>query len=222
VGPGGSVHVAGYFSESINFGGGPLPNGGGVDAFVAKLSGSGAHVWSRGTKLDSDQRAHGLAVRAQGEVAVLGVFRDVMDFGGIPVLGDGSDDLFVTRLDAAGTVLWTEPFGSFADEEPGAILMGPAGEVYFSAMVEGTANFGGGPIVSEGNDDVVAVKLTESGGHVYSRRFGNFADQDTRALALLPSGGAVIAGDFAGKINFGPGDLASLGGRDIFVAELPP
>lgn len=222
AGPDGSAHVAGYFSSSINFGGGALPSGGGAEAFIAKLSGAGAHVWSKGTKLASDQRAHGVAVSDQGDVVVLGVFREAMDFGGALATGDGSDDLFVARLDAAGTPLWCEPFGGFADEEPGGVAMGPGGEVYFSAMVEGTADFGGGPIVSEGNDDVVAVKLTESGGHAYSRRFGNFADQDARGLARLPSGGAVMVGDFAGKMNFGEGDLTSAGGRDLFVTELPP
>jgi hypothetical protein len=100
--------------------------------------------------------------------------------------------------------------------------MRPAGEIYFSAMVEGAADFGGGLILSAGNDDVVAVKLSPHGDHLWSRRFGNFADQDAGGLALLPSGSAIFAGNFAGKINFGGGDLASLGGRDIFAAELPP
>ena len=222
TGPAGRIHIAGYFSESINFGGGLHTSGGGTEAFVARLSGAGDYVWSNGTKLPSHQRASGLAVNPQGDVAVLGMFQDVMDFGGVPMVGGGSEDLFVTKLDAAGKVVWSAPFGGFADEEPGAIAMRANGEVYFSAMVEGAADFGGGLIQSEGNDDVVAVKLSPDGEHLWSRRFGNFADQDATALSVLPSGSAAIAGDFAGKLNFGGGALASAGGRDIFVAELPP
>jgi hypothetical protein len=220
--PSGSIHVAGYFTTTIDFGGGPHTGGGGTDAFVAKLSGSGAFVWSKGTKLDSDQRARGIAVNEKGDVAVLGMFRDVMNFDGVPIVGGGSEDLFVTKLDKSGKELWISPFGGFADEEPGAIAMRATGDVYFSAMVEGAADFGGGLILSEGNDDVVAVKLSPDGKHIWSRRFGNFADQDSSGLALMPMGSALVAGDFAGKMNFGGGDLASAGARDIFVAELPP
>lgn len=220
--PSGGIHMAGYFSESIDFGGGPHAGGGGTDAFAAKLSGSGAFVWSKGTKLLSNQRASGIAVNEQGDSAVLGVFQDVMDFGGVPMVGNGSDDLFVTKLDQAGKEVWSAPFGGFADEEAGSIAMRPTGEVYFSAMVEGAVDFGGGLVLSAGNDDVVAVKLSPGGDHIWSRRFGNFADQDAGGLSLLPSGSAILVGDFAGKINFGGGDLASAGARDIFVAELPP
>jgi hypothetical protein len=222
TGPSGVIHMAGYFSETINFGGGAHASSGGYEAFVAKLTGSGAFEWSKGTKLLSDQRATGIAVNEQGDVAVLGVFRDVMNFGGLPMVGNGSEDLFVTKLDEAGKELWSAPFGGFADEEPGSIAMRPTGEVYFSAMVEGAADFGGGLILSQGNDDVVAVRLSPGGDHAWSRRFGNFADQDSGGLAVLPSGRAILAGNFAGKINFGGGDLASAGARDIFVTELPP
>lgn len=222
TGPAGSIHVAGYFSETIHFGGEPHTGAGGTEAFAAKLSGSGAYLWSKGTALASNQRATAIAVNEQGDAAVLGVFQDVMAFGGVPMVGNGSDDLFVTKLDSSGNVLWGAPFGGFADEEAGAVAMRSNGEVYFSAMVEGAADFGGGLILSAGNDDVVAVKLSPDGDHLWSRRFGNFADQDARGLSLLPSGNSILAGDFAGKINFGGGDLASAGGRDIFLAELPP
>ena len=222
TGPTGSIHIAGYYSDTISFGGGAHGSGGGTDAFVAKLSGSGAFSWSKGTKLLLDQRARGIAVNEKGDVAVLGVFQGVMEFGGVPMVGNGSEDLFVTKLDEAGKELWSAPFGGFADEEAGAIAMRANGEVYFSAMVEGSADFGGGLILSAGNDDVVAVKLSPGGDHVWSRRFGNFADQDAGGMVLMPSGSAILAGDFAGKINFGGGDLTSAGGRDIFVAELAP
>jgi hypothetical protein len=42
-----NVIVAGYFSSTINFGGGPLTSVGGSDTFVAKFSSSGGHIWSK-------------------------------------------------------------------------------------------------------------------------------------------------------------------------------
>jgi DNA-binding beta-propeller fold protein YncE len=219
----GDIHLAGYFAETVDFGGGALASGGGADAFVAKLTPFGGHIWSKSTKLALAQKARSIAVDAQGNAVVLGVFNGAIDFGGPPAVGDGSEDLFVTKLSPAGSLLWTARFGGPADEEPGGVAVNAAGEVFLVAMLDGAADFGGGVITSAGNDDVVVVKLTANGGaHIWSRRFGSFADQDGRALLPLATGGAFVVGDFAGKIDFGGGELTSAGGRDVFLAELPP
>ncbi len=43
----GNVVVAGYFVNTVDFGGGPLTSAGGSDVFAVKLSGDGEHLWSQ-------------------------------------------------------------------------------------------------------------------------------------------------------------------------------
>src|SRR5262249_17807764 len=43
----GNVLVTGYFQGTVDFGGGGLVSAGGADAFLAKYSPSGAHLWSK-------------------------------------------------------------------------------------------------------------------------------------------------------------------------------
>ncbi|WP_438019774.1 PE-PGRS family protein [Sorangium sp. So ce315] len=77
--------------------------------------------------------------------------------------------------------------------------------------------------MSEGGHDVFVVKLDASGGHLWSKRFGDGAEQYPFAVATDSSGNIVVAGEFAGILNFGDDPSAALvsaGGRDLFVAKL--
>ncbi|HRI19089.1 MAG TPA: hypothetical protein PL196_11245, partial [Burkholderiaceae bacterium] len=71
--------------------------------------------------------------------------------------------------------------------------------------------------------DIVLVKLSgDTGAHVWSRRFGDPADQDLRGIATFPTNEFVITGEFSGKIDFGAGLLDNVPSDDAFVPVLPP
>ena len=75
-----------------------------------------------------------------------------------------------------------------------------------------------GPHLGTGN----VAKLDANGNHVWSKRFGDAADQSGSALAIDGQGNVILGGTFAGKVGFGSGDLVSEGGDDIFVTKLAP
>ncbi len=61
------------------------------------------------------------------------------------------------------------------------------------------------------------------GNHLWSKRFGNNAQQEAHAVAIDPAGNIVVAGMFWGTIDFGGGALVNAGGTtttDIYVAKL--
>ena len=68
-----------------------------------------------------------------------------------------------------------------------------SGAVTFTGALQGTVDFGGGPLVSAGGADIFVVRLDPAGGHVWSRSFGDLADQAGGSVALDPSGAAAIA-----------------------------
>lgn len=89
----GNARVTGLYQGKIDLGGGPLenlnppnadPNNGIVKygMFVAKLSPSGEHVWSKGfAQKGSDQRPFTISSDAAGETLVAGNASGVLDFG---------------------------------------------------------------------------------------------------------------------------------------------
>jgi hypothetical protein len=95
----GNVLVTGFFSGTVDFGGGPLTTAGGNDIFVAKLSGvDGAHLWSQRFGSTGADVGLGLAADGSGNVLVTGFFQGTVDFGGDVLTSAGGDDIFVLKL----------------------------------------------------------------------------------------------------------------------------
>ncbi|MCC6559566.1 MAG: nucleotide-binding protein [Polyangiaceae bacterium] len=120
-----------------------------------------------------------------------------------------------------GDVLWAKRFGGPGLESPGAqVAVDSAGSIILTGAFQGTVDFGGGPVVSAGANDVFVVKLDASGGHLWSTRFGDAEDQLGGAVAVDQAGNIVLIGSFHGAIDFGGGNLDSGGQRRVYVAKL--
>jgi hypothetical protein len=94
----GNVVVTGYFSGTVDFGGGPLTSDGN-DIFVAKYKEvEGSHLWSARFGGANSDLGNSVAVDANRNVVVTGSFRDTVDFGGGPLTSVGGSDIFLVKL----------------------------------------------------------------------------------------------------------------------------
>jgi hypothetical protein len=218
----GNVVVAGVFESSINLGGAALNSTGGSDVFVAKLSPDGAHLWSKSAGDGLDQWIHGVAVDGADNILLTGAFESGIGFGGSVVQSAGGLDIFVAKLGPDGAHVWTRGFGGPDDQRGASVAADSAGNVVVLGSLRGAADLGGGSIASVGGDDVALVKLTAAGAHVFSKGFGDAADQVGEGVAIDGQNGIVLTGTFSSVINFGGDPLVSLGKEDVFVARLSP
>lgn len=217
----GNVVVTGYFSDTIDFGGGPLVSAGSADIFVAKFDPNGVHVWSRRSGSASPLDAgHDVTVDGSGNVLVTGDFEGTVDFGGGPVTSAGDWDIFVAKYDANGTHLWSKRFGDPDFDRGKHIAVDGAGNVAVTGMFKGVVDFGGGPINEAGGEDIFVVKFDASGAHLWSRRFGDPANDMDGGIAVNGAGDILVTGSFQGTVDFGGGPLTSAGDHDVFVVKL--
>src|SRR5207244_11623198 len=98
VDPSGNIDVTGAFSGPADFGGGALTSAG-VDIFLAKLSPTGGHVWSRrfGSAL-ATHTGNGVACDGSGNVLVTGSFENSIDLGRGWARGFASQECFVATF----------------------------------------------------------------------------------------------------------------------------
>lgn len=220
----GNVLLTGYFNGSIDFGGGALASVGNADVFIAKLSPTGDHVWSKGFGDVQAQSGQAIAVDPSGDVIVVGTFSGAVDFGGGLLASAGGSDLFVVKLSADGDHLWSRSFGDGAAQLAQGVAVDAFGNVIVTGVFAGTVDFGGGPLVSKGSSDLFTVKLDASGAHVWSKQFGDDGVQSSATITVDNLGNLLLTGGFVGSVNFGGGPLASasLSVGDIFVAKLDP
>jgi len=216
----GDVVLTGTFSGSVDFGGAVL-DGDYESFFVAKLDSAGNHLWSLTPGDEVEPFAHAVAIEDNGNVVIGGSLRGTLNFGGGPLDSVSNYDVFVAKLDAFGSHLWSKRFG---DDDKSQFLyqlaVDGSGNVLVLGSFAGTLDLGGVPLQAGASGfDTFLAKLDDAGNHLWSRRLDG---GPTYHLAVDASGAVILAGTFVDPVDFGGGPLSSAGGSDIFVARLDP
>ncbi len=124
--PTGDVVVTADVDDTVDLGGGPLgPDAGGV--LLAKLDGTGAHVWSERLGGSGINGPSALAVDSQGRITVGGVFIDEISLGdqtytnvfpeSVPEVDGTLRDGFLVTTDPDGVLQWSLHLGSMYDDD---------------------------------------------------------------------------------------------------------
>lgn len=167
-------------------------------------------------------RITGMAVDPGGAVVLTGYYQGSVDFGGGPMLSAGLDDIFVARYEAGGAFVFARRFGD-TDHQSGAggVAVDKDGDIYLTGGYRGAVDFGGGPFVNEGDEDVYLVKLGPLGETLWAQSFGDLSHQQAGPIAVSDEGRVAIAGTFEGEVDFGGGVLQSTAGFhfNLFVAQ---
>lgn len=226
--PGGAAYVVGRFAGTINFGDGDLVQkveSNLSDLFLVKIDNSGATLWSKSLHCDSTATITTGAVRSTGELVLGGTLSGTLDLAGALVASDGPPqvyDVFLAAFDTEGAHVWSNAFHSNPGNElMGGIVLTPTNDIVVALRGNGTLDFGGDSLASAGGTDIFVAKLNSAGGHVWSRRFGDEADQNRAILASLSDGGVVLGAEISGKVDFGAGTLMT-NGQDLALVRLAP
>lgn len=217
----GSIFLAGSFDETMEIGGGVLTSAGGSDVYIARLNPSGGHVWSKRYGNASSQSANGISVDEEGNLLVTGSFQGSIDFGGKLLTSEGSDDIFVAKLDASGKHLWSYSFGGVGSQVGLRVGWDSYEYVFLAGRFAGTLNLSDGPVTSQGLDDVFLAGLDSFGDLQWAKGLGDVGYDYALGMAVEPlAGDVIVTGRFATSIDFGDGALTSAGSDDVFLARL--
>jgi hypothetical protein len=154
----GNVLVTGFFTNTVDFGGGPRTSAGAEDIFLAKFDAEGNHIWSQRFGGSGGDGAWSVAADGAGAVIITGVFTDTVDFGGGPLTSAGSQDMFIAKYRASGDHMWSRSFGDTNIQEGRCLAVDPSYNVIATGYFVGTVDFGGGPLTSAGSSDIFVAK----------------------------------------------------------------
>jgi len=173
------------------------------DAFVAKLDAAGSVLWSQrlgGADHDTDWR---VAVDLDGNVLVAGTFEGTAGFGTGSLSSTGGHDAFVTKLDAAGVLLWSLGFGGTGEDDALDLVVDAAGRAFVTGTTSGGIDFGLGSVCAHGGTDAYLVGVNADGSLAWGHCYGMGFDEAGTGLALAPDGELVLAGKMGLSVNFG-------------------
>jgi hypothetical protein len=215
----GNLIVVGAFSGMVSFGGDTLKSAGSDEVFVAKLSKTGQHIWSRSFAGSGADIATSVAVDASGNVLVTGSFAASLTIGKESYQAVGGSDIFVAKLSAAGEPVWSRRIGGSDTDADVYIAVDKIGDVLVLGTFKNMIQPGDEPLVSAGAREVFLAKLAGDGKHLWSKRLGGTNEEIAHAVATDSKGDVVVLAIFPNVASFGGDPMTSAGGDDVALAK---
>jgi hypothetical protein len=150
------------------------------------------------------------AVDSSGNIYVLG--NATGDIGN--ELNQGSQDVYLTKYDSAGNVVWQHLVGSAGSASGYALALDPAGGVVItgSSTADLTTTS-----VADGNNDSFVASYDASGNQSWIKQIQTLANNQANAVSVDASGNVYIGGSVSGGV-IGAGQTAQ-GGGDAYLAK---
>ena len=232
----GNVYSTGYFNGTADFDPGAgtfyLTTVGSTAIFISKLDPSGNFIWARAMTGTGYSVGRSIAVDILGNVYTTGYFFGTVDFnpgtGTFNLNTNGSDDIFISKLDSSGNFVWAKQIAGISDDQGHSISLDSFCNIYttgsFSFTVDFNPDAGTYNLTSAGGFDIFISKLDSSGNFVWAKRMGGGSDEQSSSITLDASGSIYTTGAFLGTADFNPGAgtfyLTPVGVQDIFISKL--
>jgi hypothetical protein len=216
----GNIFLAGNFLNQIDFGCMTVSSAGGSDIFLAKLNPAGNCLWALAVGSAAMEFTSTMSTSDAGTTVLALQFAGMMTFNGMPISSLGGMDIFAAKFGSNGIYTFNKHFGDLGMDRPTGIEMDDAGGTVIIGTFDNKINFGGNTLTSAGMNDIFVAKFDSAGNHVFSKSYGDAADQTVSALAVDDNGNIVIAGSFQGTVDFGGNPMTSTGTSDLFLARL--
>ncbi len=239
----GNAYITGYTNDDttdypITSGAYDTTQNGIWDVFVTKLNSAGSSlVYS--TFIGGSERdvGEGIAIDTSGNAYITGWTEDAPTYyptttGAFDTTHNGGNDVFVTKLNSAGSSLEYSTFiGGSGSDSGSCIEIDTNGNVYISGLTrDGTTDYpttpGAYDTTHNGDRDVFVTKLNSAGSSlVYSTFIGGSGYDYGGGIAIDTSGNAYITGNTVNAptsypITTGAYDSTHNGNYDVFVTKL--
>lgn len=193
--------------------------------------------WAARTGGPDTDNSSAIALDAQGNVYTTGFFNDSADFDPGPgvyrLWAAGDKDIFISKLDNNGNLLWAIGLGGNLVDAGSAIATDGAGNFYVTGYYSDTVDFDPGPnavnLVSQGMGDIFVCKFNSGGQLLWAQGIGGAGvNHDIGySIAVDQSGFAYVVGGFYGTVDFDPGpnnlSFTAQGiKQDLFMLKMDP
>ncbi|HYF02924.1 MAG TPA: SBBP repeat-containing protein [Patescibacteria group bacterium] len=210
------------------------------DIFVSKLDPNGNFVWAKRMGGMYKNWGTSIAVDDFQNVYTIGRFDSTADFnpgpGEFSMTSNGSEDIFITKLDSSGDFVWAKQIGGPLVDQGNGLAIDTEGNLIVIGNIQGEVDLDPNEnitVYNAGkNPNVFIEKLTPTGELLWVKVIKGISLGNS--LALDAKGDVYATGLFADKVDFDPGqndyflesvrinqfgDSTSLN-SDVFISKL--
>jgi len=203
-------YVGGYFSANGIFDDFNISGNGSTDAFIQSINEIGETQWVQSFGGSQSDRIVSLSPFPSGGLVALGYYTSEISLGAdnFTTVQD-SIQIFVTRLNAQGNILWSRECGGDYTEIPEDIDVDENGNIYITGQFKGSANFGSTNLVSTPyynssnfSFDVFLSKLDSNGNFLWTIQGSSDNDISGTAVACENPSEIYLAAQISDTVTF--------------------
>lgn len=152
---------------------------------LVKIDSSGNLLWSKSYEGLQDELPKKIKITSNNGFIVMGNYTNPTN----------ERDIFIFETDSVGNLLWAKTYGNTLDDNAWDILPLPDGGFVFTGSTQDAINL---------DDDVLLVKITESGDTIWTKQYGDDMSDYGNVLCKTNDNGFMIAG--VSVNDFGDGE----------------
>jgi hypothetical protein len=181
------------------------------NSFIAKYNSNGTLIWA---KCFGGESCTDIKFSDNDFIYVCGVLNDTTYFETDTLYPYGGSDIFTSKLDLNGNIIWIKQAGGIGDDAAISLCLDFSDNVYITGRFSNTAAFGNLQLNSNGNLDIFICKYNSTGIEQWVRQIGGTANDYGNRIAVSQTGDLYIMGRIWGTINI---DTISLYGLNAFM-----
>jgi hypothetical protein len=223
AGPNGSLYVTGWYDQSTTLISGNATRtfiaGGDRDVVIAQLDQSTGAIGMTKTFAGPSREEPQAIAWTGSEIVVTGTFSGSMTIGTKTLTSAGDLDIWIAKLMADGTPVWSTSLGGSGTDRYPAMALDSSGDIYIDGTVGAPAMFGTYNVGGAGGLDTFVAKIRNVDGSVaWATSFGSVGNDTTgfSSIAINSSGEILVTGTIAGPLTAGG---QSSGGLDAVLAS---
>jgi len=225
IGPKDSIVMAGSFSDTVDFGLGPLHSYGQQDAFLVGLDHNGGVLWNAAWGGANNDLVDGLVTTPDGDFVVAFAFSGDADLGGTVLSGEPLG-FGIVRYRADGEIVWARSLSGFEGRTWGALAATDDGGLVLTGVLQGTVDFGFGPTSAVGQADLFVLRLDDQGATSWCHHFKSGSPESDTATNFIrpetaPDGSVLLTGWLEAGLDFGTFSVDPDEAQG-FIAKLAP
>lgn len=199
------------------------------DIFLAKYNSDGEIVWAKRIAWGPDQdRSSGIVIDDNGNIAMVGFFKDSIFFENDTLVCNGNLDNFFARFDSDGNFINAILYsGTSTLTRLNEISLSNDNALLLSGFYSETFYTQTQTLVSAGGGDIIVIKVDSEGSEQWIRTAGGTSDDRGSNTSTDKYGNIFLTGYISGTVTFdstglelrNSSPLISKGSNDMFAAK---
>jgi len=204
---GANIYIAGGMENAAIFGDTTVTSSYLRVGFVAKYDTAGNFHWVNHYN-GSGSVSYGVTTDINNNLYVTGWFENLTDFGDTVLTSYGSQDIFITKHNQAGDLMWVVQAGDMAYDKGCGIVADNQSDpgIYLTGTFDKTALFGDTTLLAYGQYngfyDIFLAKYDTNGNFIWARKAGGYGYDTGHSLDCDEHNSVYMSGIFKDSVLF--------------------